>query len=120
MVTITQSGGFDNLEKMLKRNTKDYRRLLEKYGKEGVSALAAATPIDSGATASAWDFEIVDDGSNISLYWVNNHLPNGFPVALTLQYGHGTRFGGRVEGQDYINPALAPIIKNFMREVERM
>jgi hypothetical protein len=33
-------------------------------------------------------------------------VPNGFPVAIGIQYGHGTRNGGYVAGRDYINPAV--------------
>ena len=48
---------------------------------------------------------------------------NGIPIAIIIQYGHGTGTGGYVKGRDYINPALRPIFdelaKNAWREVTK-
>lgn len=103
-------GDFKNLEKLLKKSLgKDYRSVLEKYGQRGVQALAAATPIKTGETASSWDYRIVEKNGSISVEWINTNVQNGVNIAIILQYGHGTGNGGYVTGRDYINPALQPI-----------
>jgi hypothetical protein len=82
----------------------------------GVNALSAATPEDSGETANSWYYEIVRDGKYWSIIWGNTHIEQGRPIAVLLQYGHGTRTGGYVEGRDYINPALQPIFDQIATE----
>lgn len=109
-VKVTQKGDFSKTEKYLKKSMGlDYKSVLEKYAKEGVKALSAATPVDSGETATSWDYEIVQKGSSISIIWKNHNINQGVNIAVILQYGHATRNGGWVEGRDYINPALRPI-----------
>lgn len=110
MIKIRQRGNFNKTEKFLKKSLgRDYRSVLEKYGQQGVSALSAATPVDTGLTATSWSYEIIQNGSSISVVWKNNNIQNGLNIAIILQYGHGTRNGGYVTGIDYINPALKPI-----------
>lgn len=110
MITIRQKGDFKKTEKFLKKSFgKDYMGVLSKYGQIGVDALSAATPVDSGATASSWKYEIIQNQSNLSVVWKNTNIVNGLNIAVILQYGHATRNGGYVEGRDYINPALRPI-----------
>lgn len=102
-------------EKFLKKSLgRRYIHVLEKYAKEGVQYLAANTPVDSGYTASSWGYQIVQNEDGYSIEWHNTHLGQGWaPIALLLQYGHGTRNGGYVKGRDYINPALRPIFDNL-------
>lgn len=110
MITIRSKGNFNNTEKLLKKSLgNDWISVLEDYGRQGVQELAAATPIDSGETASAWDYEIVREGGRVSVIWNNSNINNGVNIAIILQYGHGTGWGGYVVGRDYINPALRPI-----------
>lgn len=111
MVSFRHKGDFSNLEKMLKNSFgKDYRRVLDRYGQEGVAALAAATPKDTGKTASSWTYEITQQkNGTLSITWKNTNINNGANIAIILQYGHGTRNGGYVKGVDYINPALKPV-----------
>jgi len=110
MISIKQKGDFLKTEKFLKKTLgADYRNVLEKYGREGVIALSNATPMDTGLTASLWRYEIVQEGSYISVVWHNDNVQKGVNIALILQYGHGTRTGGYVVGRDYINPALRHI-----------
>lgn len=110
MITIRQKGDFKKTEKLLKKSFgRDYRQILEKYGELGVEALSAATPVDTGATASSWYYEIIQNESSLSVVWKNRNIVNGINIAVILQYGHATRNGGYVEGRDYINPALQPI-----------
>lgn len=97
---------------------------LDKYGKAGVEALASATPVDTGLTANSWDYNIKREKEAITITFNNSNINNGVPIAIILQYGHGTRYGGWVEGRDYINPAIQPIfdeiVKNAWKEVAKL
>lgn len=86
---------------------------LNKYGRKGVEALAAATPKDTGLAADSWYYKIQNDGATASISFYNSDIENGFPVAIMLQYGHATRGGHWVDGIDYINPALRPIFEDI-------
>lgn len=110
MFAIRQRGDFKKTEKFLKKSFGNkWRSVLEKYGQLGVEALSAATPVDTGLTASSWEYEIIQNQSGMSVVWNNQNIVNHVNIALILQYGHATRNGGWVEGLDYINPALKPI-----------
>lgn len=110
MISFKQKGNFSKTEKFLKKSFgRDYIAVLEKYAKQGVAALSAATPIDSGQTSVSWEYEIIQNNTSISIVWKNTNVNKGINIALLLQYGHGTRNGGYVSGRDYINPALQPI-----------
>ena len=82
---------------------------LDKYGREGVTALASATPVDSGLTAKSWYYEVSVTNESATISFHNSNIQNGVPIAVILQYGHGTRNGGWVQGRDYINPAIQPV-----------
>lgn len=112
MITFRQRGNFNKTEKFLKKSLgRNYVDVLERFGKQGVEELSAHTPIDSGTTAASWYYEIIQNESKgtISVVWKNSNVNKGVNIAVILQYGHGTRTGGWVEGRDYINPALQPI-----------
>lgn len=110
MVAIEHKGSFDNTMNFLKWGKKISFQDLTRFGQEGVDALRSATPRRSGKTAESWYYRIVEDGDEIRLEWLNSNLGQGWaPIALFIQYGHGTRTGGYVQGIDYINPALKPI-----------
>lgn len=110
MISFRHQGDFKKTEKLLKKSLgKDYRKILDKYGQQGVSALSSATPIESGETAASWDYDVIQNGSSISVVWKNYNVNKGVNIAIILQYGHSTRNGGYVQGRDYINPALRPI-----------
>ena len=109
-IKFKHRGNFNNTERFFKRARKmDFFRNLEKYAQEGVAALSSATPVDSGLTAASWDYEIVKKKGSISIYWTNSNINEGVPIAVILQYGHGTNNGGYVQGRDYINPAIRPV-----------
>lgn len=74
----------------------------------GVDALANATPVESGLTAQSWYFEVESGGGSHRITWKNRNVNQGVPIAIILQYGHGTGTGGYVAGRDYINPAIRP------------
>lgn len=110
MIGFRQKGSFDKTEKLLKKTLgRNYRSVLDKYGREGVAALSAATPVDTGNTAASWSYEIIQNEGSLSVIWNNSNVNRGVNIAVILQYGHGTRNGGYVAGRDYINPALQPI-----------
>ena len=101
------SGSVDHfLRKLLK---KDWSQVLKKYAEEGIQALSAATPVDSGKTAASWGYEIEETKSGLTIYWTNSNVNKHVNIAIIIQYGHATGSGGWVEGRDYINPALQPI-----------
>lgn len=87
---------------------------LDKFGREGVQALQAATPIDTGETADSWSYSIERNDYDVSLIFSNSNNENGVNVAILLQYDHyNTKSGGIIKGIDYINPALKPIFEKI-------
>lgn len=120
MIVIKHKGNFNKTERFLNRISKvDFLRILEKYGREGVNALAAATPVDSGLTANSWYYEIKTSRNSYTISWGNSNVVNGVPIAIVLQYGHATKNGGFVRGRDYINPAIQPIFDKIAEEAWR-
>lgn len=110
MISIRQKGDFANTTRYFERVKKGVRLSgLERYGREGVTALASATPVDTGQTANSWSYKIESQNGIAKIVFYNSNVVNGVPIAIILQYGHGTRNGGYVQGRDYINPALQPV-----------
>lgn len=109
MIEVTHKGDFSKTMKFLV-NTKKLKNIdFDKFGKRGVAALSAATPMDTGRTAASWYYEIRKTNNGVTITYNNRNFQNGVPIAIILQYGHGTRNGGWVEGRDYINPAVKSI-----------
>lgn len=114
MISVKTTGNFNKTENMLKRSLNYTKRInLDKYGERGVEALRQATPKDTGETSGAWYYKIENTAGKVSLTFHNSNIQNGVPIAIILQYGHGTKNGGWVEGYDYINPALRPIFNEL-------
>lgn len=120
MITFSSKGNFKKTFSFMER-AKEAVHLgnLDKYGREGVAALASATPIDTGKTASSWVYEIVREAGSVSIVFSNTNILNGENIAILLQYGHGTRNGGYVVGRDYINPAIQPIFDKMATDAWR-
>jgi hypothetical protein len=117
MITITSKGDWRKTEDSLRRMQKaEITAVLNKYGMMGVHALSAATPVDSGETAASWYYSIVQRSGYSSIRWHNSHIDDGIPIAVLIQYGHGTGTGGWVEGRDYIMPAIMPIFEQIAAE----
>lgn len=117
MINIRQKGDFKNLSSFLEKTKEKLNLgLLDKYGREGVAALQAATPKDTGKTSESWYYKIERKNGSVSLTFHNSNQNKGVPIAIILQYGHATRNGGYVEGVDYINPALRPIFDKIAEE----
>lgn len=110
VVMFRQKGDFRRTSDFLKRvNRLNLDAILNQYGQEGVEALRAATPKDTGTTANSWNYAVHEGTGSITITWSNSNIVDGVPIAVILQYGHGTRNGGYVQGTDYINPAMKPI-----------
>ena len=117
MITFTQKGSFKNTEEYLRHlKTADLFAVLDKYGSMGVAALSNATPKETGLTSESWYYDIEQRPGYYSIRWHNTHIVDGRPIAILLQYGHGTGTGGYVEGRDYINPAIRPIFDQMADE----
>ena len=117
MIKISQKGDFKkSITYMEKLKEAIHLNAFDKYGREGVSALSSATPVDSGETASSWYYKIERTKNTISITFYNSNVNEGVPIAIILQYGHGTGTGGWVEGRDYINPAIQPIFDKMAEE----
>lgn len=117
MVTFRQKGDFSKTTQYFER-LKEFMKLgiLDKYGREGVEALSSATPVESGVTAASWYYEIEHSKDSATISFSNSHVNQGVPIAIILQYGHGTGTGGWVQGRDYINPAIQPLFDKIAEE----
>lgn len=120
MITIRSKGNFEKTDRFFKRMSNgEIFRELKKYGEDGVKALADATPKDSGKTAASWSYEVEKSKGSYTIVWTNSNINDGVPIAVILQYGHGTRNGGYVQGRDYINPAIRPIFDQIAEDAWR-
>lgn len=120
MIRFRHRGDFSKTTRYLKRAQHAVRLGdFDKYGREGVAALASATPVDSGLTANSWYYEITNTKGCVKITFYNSNIQNGVHIAIILQYGHGTRNGGWVEGRDYINPVAQPLFDKITNEAWR-
>lgn len=118
MITVKSNGIFSKTTRFLERAKKAIKISdLDKYGVRGVAALSKMTPIESGKTASSWYYKIENTNGKISISFYNSNIQNGVPIAIIIQYGHGTGTGGYVQGRDYINPAIRPIFDQITQDV---
>lgn len=117
MITFRQKGDFSKVTRYFEK-LKETAKLgvLDKYGREGVAALASATPTDTGKTASSWSYTIERQNGSVAIVFENSNINKGVPIAVILQYGHGTGTGGWVQGRDYINPAIQPVFDRIADE----
>ena len=120
MISFRQKGDFSKATNYLTKLKKAVgMKDLSKYGKAGVAALSSATPVASWVTASSWYYEIDNQNGRISINFCNSNVNEGVPIAIILQYGHGTGTGGWVQGRDYINPAILPVFDRIAEEAWR-
>lgn len=91
--------------------------IFHSYGRLGVQELQKATPKKTGTTSNSWNYEIVKENGKTSLIWTNDNINKGAVIAILIQYGHGTRNGGYVQGVDYINPALRTTFDRMSKEL---
>lgn len=117
MIRIKQKGDFKNTEKFLKNKKRININILDKYGKIGVEALKKNTPVDTGVTSNSWYYKIENQNGKVTLNFYNSNVKNNVNIAIIIQYGHGTKNGGWVEGIDYINPAVQPVFDKILNDV---
>lgn len=120
MISFSHKGDLSKVTRYLEKASKSARLSdLDRYGREGVAALASATPVDTGLTANSWYYEIKREKGLATISFLNSNIQNGVPIAIVLQYGHGTGTGGWVQGRDYINPAIQPIFDQLANDAWR-
>lgn len=120
MVRVRHKGDFTKLTYYLESIKKPIKLSdLDKYGKRGVAALSSATPVDTGVTAASWYYKVEYKDGIAKIIFCNSNIQNGVSIAIILQYGHGTRNGGWVEGRDYIDPAIQPIFDELVDDAWR-
>lgn len=118
MISADASGSFDKTEKFLRAMaTSTIDQILNSEAQKGVAALSRATPKDSGRAAISWNYKIEKSAGSVRISWTNSDVENGYPVALMIQYGHGTGTGGYIQGKDFINPAMRPIFDSIAETV---
>lgn len=116
-ISFESRGEFERTDRFLKRMSRgDIFRTLNSNAQRGVAALASATPVDTGNTAGSWGYEVKTSRSGATIIWTNSARAGG-PLAIMLQFGHGTGTGGYVRGRDYINPAIRPVFDDIANNV---
>ena len=119
-ITVTTSSDFSKTFKYLGKlqsfKKEKLMSILKKYGDEGVESLSKMTPKDTGETASKWRYEITERSGSATLAFLNDAQNDGIPIAILIQYGHGTGTGGYVQPNDYINPAMKPIFQKIAND----
>lgn len=120
IISVTHKGDFEKSTRFLNKiREKKYLRILDEYGRKGVEALSAATPVDTGKTASSWNYVLNKTNTGYELSWTNDSQNKGVSIVILNQYGHATRDGGWVQGIDFINPAMRPIFNRLADEIWR-
>lgn len=120
MISFNNKGDFSKTIKFLNKSiNSDILKALNKFGQEGVQALQKNTPVDSSLTANSWSYKIKTSNGRATISWYNSNVVNGVPIAIILQYGHGTQNGGWIEGRDYINPAIKPVFDKIAEQAWR-
>ena len=115
-ISFSVRGDWNDTRLFLEKSKNVNLSILDRYGQRGVAALRAATPVNEGNTANAWTYTIEKRNGYYSIRWRNTHINDGNVIAVLLQYGHGTKNGGYVQGRDYINPAMQPIFDEIANE----
>ena len=118
MISVSSEGSFGKTEAFLRKmSTMKVDAVLNAEAQKGVTALAKATPKDSGRASTSWSYIIEKKSNSVTIHWTNSDVENGFPVALMIQYGHGTGTGGYIQGIDYINPTMRPVFDSIAETV---
>ena len=117
MIKFKHKGNFAKVTAFFEKTKNANLGDLNKYGQEGVAALSSATPTDTGNTAGSWNYIISIKKGLTKITFNNSNIQNGVPIAIILQYGHGTRNGGWVEGRDYINPAMEKAFHEMVEDL---
>lgn len=120
MITIKHEGSFNSIEKILNKALKrDYLNIISEYADKGVAELKKATPSDSGKTANSWGYEIIDKKGIVTVYFTNDNIENRLNIAILLIYGHGTKNGSYVQGNDFVTPVINRVFKDLADKMWR-
>jgi hypothetical protein len=118
VIRFTSKGDFKRTQKFLNAMTGNHiEHVLNQYGQKGVEALREATPKDTGRTADSWYYTLEISNGRYAIVWANSNINKYVNIAVIIQYGHGTRNGGWVEGRDYINPAMQPLFDELANKL---
>lgn len=100
MISFRQKGDFHKLTRYLER-VKEVAQIgdLDKYGRQGVAALASATPRNTGKTANSWNYEIKQEKGSVSIRFYNTNIQMEFQLQLSCSMDMElvTEAGYRVE-----------------------
>ena len=119
IVVIKQHGSFEKTTRHLEHASKaNFGSLIQECGRRGVEALSAATPVDSGKTASSWSYSVDKTKDGYRINWINDSQNDGISIVILNQYGHATRSGSWVQGRDFINPALRSVVDDLFTNIE--
>ena len=120
IIKVKHKGNFKKTEGFFNRILKrDYMSVLHRYGQLGVEMLRNATPKESGITSDSWDYHVEEGPGQLSVVWTNNHENEGVNIAILIIYGHGLHNGGYVQGDDFVHPAMRPLLKTMADDVWR-
>ena len=118
VISLKTTGNFDRSTRWLQKLQRaEFYKRVNAIAAQGTSALASATPVDSSPPAQSWSHEVKITRTSCRVEWHNSNVNQGVPIAIILQYGHGTGTGGYVAGRDYINPAIRPIFDKIAEDV---
>ena len=117
LIYFSEKGNFNKITSFFEKLREGiHLGILNKYGRQGVDALRSSTPVDTGLTSDSWYYKILQRTDSVELAFYNSNVNDGVNIAIILQYGHGTKNGGYVQGVDYINPAMRSIFERIADE----
>lgn len=120
MISVETTGNFNNTMNWLDKisEKKDIYSIIDSHAKKGVAALKTATPVDTGLTASSWDYEIFNDNDETyRLVFTNSNVSDGIPVVILIRYGHVTKNGGYISGNDFLSPIVNDIFNDTAKSI---
>jgi hypothetical protein len=120
MIKIESKGDFSKTMKYLEKLEGSVSESkLDTYGRMGVEALSANSPVLTGLMASSWYYTIDKTDTSITLTWCNSDIEGGANVAIMVDQGHGTRSGHYIAGKNFITPALEPVFNKIIEELRK-
>lgn len=127
ILNVTSSGELKITESWLRKLLHiDLQSVIDKYGKKGVEALAAATPKRTGLTASSWKYRSsvkrnAEGGvisASLEFYNTNQSTSaDKIPIVILIEFGHGTRNGGYVPPHPFVSEATKEVFDNLAKEL---
>lgn len=122
-VKFGNQGSFNHTENFLDALiNRRYMKNLTKLADIGKKQLEVATPVDTGNMKASWGYEIISELDGVTISWVNSDVTHyDYPIALLVKYGHAAANGSYVPPNDFVTPAITPVIEaisdNVWKEV---